>query len=151
MYGQSIIINHLSKIMISQSLKVMSGQCHILSMAYCKDHSIARLHEANARLHGQCYVDVDRHICILWQRGQVCRATRAIFDWYICTDDWQMIQPSSNTWALPLPNCSNKSKDYQIYKHTIQLYNWSVCGEEGRVQSSWGPSASFKTHLEDTF
>jgi len=44
-------------------------------MAYCKDHSIARLHEANARLHGQCYVDVDRHICILWQRGQVSGAT----------------------------------------------------------------------------
>ena len=74
-YGQSSQIKHVSKSMISRSLKVISGQCHILSMAYCKDHSIARLQEANARLHGQCYVDVDRHVCILWQHGQVCGAT----------------------------------------------------------------------------
>ena len=114
-YGQSI--------MISRSLKVIPGQCHILSMAYCKDHSIARLHEANARLHGQCYVDVDRHICILWQRGQVSGATWAIFDWYICTKKKQMIGKwynlSSNSWALPSPNGSNQFQKLQTPDHLV--------------------------------
>ena len=109
------MIKHLSKSMISRSLKVISGQCHILPMAYCKDHSIARLHEANARLHGQCYVDVDRHICILWQRGQVCGATWAIFDWDFCiwknkwlTNDTASVQIHGLCHCPIVQICSNQ-------------------------------------------